>query len=151
MQIQISWLRSQLIWIYTVYKGCVYPGSAGQALNNNPMKIKTLFFIFCCYRCISKYAIRNGNPYHRSARHMCRQVGFVKKVLNSGRTKLAIRNRKWLSVICDQRWLKSAFATVIRDCTCLFHYVKTLLVLLANSVNPGWFLFDGMVWAQVLL
>ena len=33
MQIQISWLlRSQLIWIYTVCKGRVYPGSAGQGL-----------------------------------------------------------------------------------------------------------------------
>ena len=31
--IQISWLlRSQLIKIYTVYKGRVYPGSAGQGL-----------------------------------------------------------------------------------------------------------------------
>ena len=31
VQIQISWLlRSQLIWIYTVYKGRAYPGSAGQ-------------------------------------------------------------------------------------------------------------------------
>ena len=32
VQIQISWLlqwRSQLIWIYTVCKGKVYPGSAG--------------------------------------------------------------------------------------------------------------------------
>ena len=25
--------RSQLIWIYTVYKGRIYPGSAGQGLN----------------------------------------------------------------------------------------------------------------------
>ena len=34
VQIQISWfIRSQLIWIYTVYKGRVYPGSAGQGLN----------------------------------------------------------------------------------------------------------------------
>ena len=34
VQIQISWLlRSQLIWIYTVCKGRVYPGSAGQGLN----------------------------------------------------------------------------------------------------------------------
>ena len=33
MQIQISWLlRSQLIWIYTVCKNRVYPGSAGQGL-----------------------------------------------------------------------------------------------------------------------
>ena len=33
VQIQISWLlRSQLIWIYTVCKGQVYPGSAGQGL-----------------------------------------------------------------------------------------------------------------------
>ena len=41
MQIQISWLlqkptvgffRSQLIWIYTVFKGRVYPCSAGQGL-----------------------------------------------------------------------------------------------------------------------
>ena len=33
MQIQISWLlRSQLIWIFTVCKGRVYPGSAGQGL-----------------------------------------------------------------------------------------------------------------------
>ena len=35
VQIQISWLlRSQLIWIYTVCKGRVYPGSAGQGLKN---------------------------------------------------------------------------------------------------------------------
>ena len=34
VQIQISWLhRSQLIWIYTVCKGSVYPGSAGLGLN----------------------------------------------------------------------------------------------------------------------
>ena len=33
VQIQISWLlRSQLIWIYTVCKGRVYPGSARQGL-----------------------------------------------------------------------------------------------------------------------
>ena len=32
VQIQISWLLSQLIWIYTVCKGRVYPGSAGQGL-----------------------------------------------------------------------------------------------------------------------
>ena len=32
MQIWISWLQSQLIWIYTVCKGRVYPGSAGQGL-----------------------------------------------------------------------------------------------------------------------
>ena len=33
VQIQISWLlRSQLIWIYTVCKGRIYPGSAGQGL-----------------------------------------------------------------------------------------------------------------------
>ena len=32
MQIQISWLKNQLIWIYTVCKGRVYPGSAGQEL-----------------------------------------------------------------------------------------------------------------------
>ena len=33
VQIQISWrLRSQLIWIYTVCKGRVYLGSAGQGL-----------------------------------------------------------------------------------------------------------------------
>ena len=31
VQIQISW-SSQLIWIYTVFKGSVYPGSAGQVL-----------------------------------------------------------------------------------------------------------------------
>ena len=31
VQIQISWLL-QLIWIYTVCKGRVYPGSAGQGL-----------------------------------------------------------------------------------------------------------------------
>ena len=35
MQIQTSWLlRSQLIWIYTVCKDGVYPGSAGQGLRN---------------------------------------------------------------------------------------------------------------------
>ena len=28
-------LRSQLIWIYTVCKGRVYPGSAGQGLDEN--------------------------------------------------------------------------------------------------------------------
>ena len=34
VQIQISWLlRSQLIWIYTVCKGSVYPGSAGLELS----------------------------------------------------------------------------------------------------------------------
>ena len=33
VQIQISWL-SQLIWIYTVCKGKVYLGSAGQGLIN---------------------------------------------------------------------------------------------------------------------
>ena len=33
VQIQISWLvRSQLIWIYTVCKGRVCPGSAGHGL-----------------------------------------------------------------------------------------------------------------------
>ena len=33
MQLQISWLlRSQLIWIYTVCKGSVYSGRAGQGL-----------------------------------------------------------------------------------------------------------------------
>ena len=33
VQIQIRWLlRSQLIWIYTVYKGRAYPGSAGLGL-----------------------------------------------------------------------------------------------------------------------
>ena len=33
MQIKISWLHtSQLIWIYTVCKGSVYPSSAGQGL-----------------------------------------------------------------------------------------------------------------------
>ena len=36
VQIQISWLlRSQLIWIYTICKGKVYPGSAGQGLKDN--------------------------------------------------------------------------------------------------------------------
>ena len=33
MQIQISWLLHQLIWIYTVCKGKVYQGSAGLGLN----------------------------------------------------------------------------------------------------------------------
>ena len=33
MQIQISWLLRSLIWIYTVCKGRVYPGSAGQGLS----------------------------------------------------------------------------------------------------------------------
>ena len=38
MQIQISWLlRSQLIWICTVCKGRVYPGSAGQGLRNGSL------------------------------------------------------------------------------------------------------------------
>ena len=41
VQIQISWLlnffRSQLIWIYTVCKGRLYPGSAGQGLNENKL------------------------------------------------------------------------------------------------------------------
>ena len=35
VEIQISWLlRSQLIWIHTVCKGRVYPGSAGPGLRN---------------------------------------------------------------------------------------------------------------------
>ena len=37
VQIQISWLlRSQLIWIYTVCKGSVYPGSTGLGLKKFP-------------------------------------------------------------------------------------------------------------------
>ena len=39
MQIQISWLlRSQLIWIYTVCKGSIDLGSAGQGLNTKMKK-----------------------------------------------------------------------------------------------------------------
>ena len=34
VQIQISWLL-QLIWIYTVSKGRVYPGSVGPGLRND--------------------------------------------------------------------------------------------------------------------
>ena len=44
VQIQISWLPcgSQLIWIYTVCKGRVYPGSAGQGLSFYIRMVKTL-------------------------------------------------------------------------------------------------------------
>ena len=39
VQIQISWLWSQLICIYTVCKGRRYPGSAGLGLNINTSKL----------------------------------------------------------------------------------------------------------------
>ena len=40
VQIQINWLlRSQLIWIYIVCKGRVYPGSAGQELMDTAVYI----------------------------------------------------------------------------------------------------------------
>ena len=40
VQIQISWLlRSQLIWIYTVCKDNVYPGSAGLGLKREHSKV----------------------------------------------------------------------------------------------------------------
>ena len=46
VQIQISWLlRSQLIWINTVCKGNVYPGSAGQGLKCQDDSL-ILFFFF---------------------------------------------------------------------------------------------------------
>ena len=49
VQIQISWfLRSQLIWIYTVCKGGIYPGSAGQGLRIDVEKnIFTVSFGTC--------------------------------------------------------------------------------------------------------
>ena len=34
----VGFFRSQLIWIYTVCKGRVYPGSAGHGLNNKKLK-----------------------------------------------------------------------------------------------------------------
>ena len=46
VQIQISWLlRSQLIWIYTVFKGREYPGSAGQGLSLQESKQRVTKFI----------------------------------------------------------------------------------------------------------
>ena len=42
VKIQIKFFRSQLIWIYTVWKGRLYPGSAGQWLN----RVKLVFFCF---------------------------------------------------------------------------------------------------------
>ena len=51
VQIQISWLlRSQLIWIYTVCKGRVYPGSAGLGI----ISLQVVFLLsvprrFLCY------------------------------------------------------------------------------------------------------
>ena len=66
MQIQISWLlRSQLIWIYIVCKGRVYPGSAGQGLR------RILFGdnsgIFFSYFSIKKHMVlgRTGENYTR--------------------------------------------------------------------------------------
>ena len=50
VQIQISWLlrllRSQLIWIYTVCKGSIYPGSAGQGLIKFFLAISCIYYIF---------------------------------------------------------------------------------------------------------
>ena len=53
VQIQISWLlRSQLIWIYTVCKGRVYLGSAGQGLN-----IPCGFFFLNCLYFLIKHIL----------------------------------------------------------------------------------------------
>ena len=46
VQIQISWLlRSQLIWIYTVCKCRVYPGSAGQGLRGTSKEYPLHMFL----------------------------------------------------------------------------------------------------------
>ena len=42
--------RSQLIWIYTVCKGRVYPGSAGQVL-------KQVFFVLHMTMCLFYFAL----------------------------------------------------------------------------------------------
>ena len=42
----IGFFRSQLIWIYTVWKGRVYPGSAGQGLSKVYASNQNLFLIF---------------------------------------------------------------------------------------------------------
>ena len=50
VQIQISWLRcffrSQLIWIYTVCKGRIYPGSAGQGLKKYSQMRNAIHFFW---------------------------------------------------------------------------------------------------------
>ena len=57
MQIQISWLlRSQLIWIYTVCKGSVYPGSAGQGLTALKQLPPTMASFATCQGCLLKRA-----------------------------------------------------------------------------------------------
>ena len=53
--IQISWLlRSQLIWICTVFKGKVYRGSAGQGLRQLPPHCwSRCLVMMVCTRCCS--------------------------------------------------------------------------------------------------
>ena len=43
----ISWLISHLIWIYTVFKGNAYPGSAGQGLISWTWKLYFNSFAYC--------------------------------------------------------------------------------------------------------
>ena len=58
VQIQISWLlRSKLIWIYTVCKGRVYPGSAGQGLSTMLLYLAFLFIALCLPNCICSFVI----------------------------------------------------------------------------------------------
>ena len=47
VQIQINWLhRSQLIWIYTVFKGSVYPGSVGLGLNKKGQSARSIWSVY---------------------------------------------------------------------------------------------------------
>ena len=61
VQIQISWLlicfRSQLIWIYTVCKCMIYPGSAGLGLRVNSQ------FLFTDALCPSEFETVNFGCY----------------------------------------------------------------------------------------
>ena len=50
--ISVGFFRSPLIWICTVCKDRVYPGSAGQGLSCNPSLAFTMFRFYGLVRCI---------------------------------------------------------------------------------------------------
>ena len=64
VQIQISWLlRRQLIWIYNVCKGRVYPGSAGQGLSKY---LNSDFYALCTFK-TSKISIVTSQISRKSS------------------------------------------------------------------------------------
>ena len=56
----------QLIWIYTVCKGRVYPGSAEQGLIGSPDKMLAIIKDIFCYFCSRTYLV--GTHWNRLAK-----------------------------------------------------------------------------------